>query len=192
MSRLGKKPIKIPPSVTVTFKNTQDGTEITASGPKGTDSYIIKNELFSVENINNELIIKPKKTKDTDYDERTIKALWGTSRSHLQNLIDGVSKGFVKELEIQGLGFKAELIDGKNLKLFLGYTNPIIINAPEGIKFEVNKNIIKVSGINKNKVGQVAGQIRKLREPDPYKWIGVRYVDEKLIKKIGKKLATTK
>lgn len=191
MSRLGKKPIKIPPEVTVTIKDLKNGTELIAKGPKGTDSYSIKHDYFTVENINSNLVIKPKKG-DVGRNEKIINSLWGTYRSHLQNLIKGVVNGFVKELEIQGLGFKAELVDGKNLKLFLGYTNPIIIKAPEGIKFEVNKNIIKVSGINKDKVGQIASQIRKLREPDPYKWIGTRYIGEKLIKKLGKKLAATK
>lgn len=191
MSKLGKKPIKIPPETTLTIKNLKKGIKVTAKGPKGTDSYIIKHDFFVLENANNHLIIKPKK-QDSNYDEKIINPLWGTYRSHLQNLIQGVTTGFVKSLEIQGLGFKAEIVDGKSLKLFLGYTHPIIIKPPEGINFEVNKNIIKVNGINKERVGQVAGKIRKLREPDPYKWIGVRYVGEKLIKKAGKKLATSK
>lgn len=191
MSKLAKKLIKVPQGVNVEIKEGKE-TIIYAKGPKGDNSYIIKMGDFNVKmNKDKSSIGIEPKTSNLKSINKQVKALWGTYWSNINNLIQGVSLGYVKELEIQGLGFKAEIINN-DLKLNIGYTNPIIIKTKLGIKFETNKNVIKVIGVDKQQVGEIANKIRRLREPDPYKWVGVKYVGETLIKKLGKKLATTK
>lgn len=193
MSRIGKRPIKIEEGVEVEIKKIGNFIKIKARGPKGENEYTISHPGFKVEKDEktNEIKIIPN-YKNLEKLPVQIKALWGTYRAHINNLIKGVKDGFSKELEIKGLGYKAEIINGKDLKLFIGYSHPVIVECPEGIKFSVKKNIIKVEGIDKEKVGQVSAKIRKLREPDPYKHVGIKYVGEKLQKKLGKKLAAAK
>jgi len=124
-----------------------------------------------------------KQTKQTN-------AFWGMTRALLFNMVYGVVSGYEKKLEIQGVGYRAA-VDGKDLNLSMGFTHPVKIKAPEGINFLVEKNIVTVSGINKELVGHIASKIRKVRPPEPYKGKGIRYLGEVVRKKAGKKAATT-
>jgi large subunit ribosomal protein L6 len=180
MSRVGKKPIEIPKGVYVELKDN----EILVKGPKGELKKKIPTEI-GVEIKEGKIFLSPKiETKKT-------KSLWGLTRSLVSNLIKGVVEGFEKKLEIQGIGYRAEL-KGENLILYLGFAKPIEFKIPEGIKISVEKNIITVSGIDKELVGQTAAKIRKIKEPDPYKGKGIRYLGEKIKLKPGKKVAAAK
>jgi len=181
MSRIGKKEINIPDSVEVTL----EGNKLKTKGPKGEDFLIVKDgfKIDIKDNILSVIPIAEKQKKDTS-------AQWGTLRALINNLIIGVEKGFEKQLEIQGVGYKAEL-DGSNLNLKLGHSHPIILSIPEGLDVKVEKNIITINGISKEKVGQFAALIKFKRPVEPYKGKGVRYVGEKVLRKAGKKVATT-
>lgn len=180
MSRVGKKPIEIPKGVLVEIREN----EILVKGEKGQLKKKIPSEI-GVEIKEGKIFVFPKvQTKKT-------KALWGLTRSLISNLIEGVTKGFEKKLEIVGLGYRAEL-KGKDLILYVGYANPIEVKAPEGITFSLDKNVITIFGLDKELVGQTAANIRKIKEPDPYKGKGIRYLGEKIKLKPGKKVATTK
>jgi len=177
MSKIGKKPIPIPEGVEVSLK---EGV-IEIKGEKG----ILKKEinpLISVKIENGLIKVAPKK------ETKNIKALWGTERALIANMIEGVTKGFEKELEIEGTGYGAKL-EGKVLKLSLGFSHLVEFKVPEDIAIEVNQNRIKVSGIDKQKVGEIAAQIRRLKPPEPYKGKGIRYVGEVIRRKAGKKAA---
>lgn len=180
MSRVGRKPIEIPRGVLVEIKDN----EILVKGEKGQLKKKIPSEI-GVEIKEGKIFVFPK------IESKKTKALWGLSRSLIANLIEGVTKGFEKKLEVVGLGYRAEL-KGKELVLYVGYANPIIVKAPEGINFSLDKNIITVSGIDKELVGQTAAMIRKVKEPDPYKGKGIRYLGEEIKLKPGKKVVTTK
>ncbi|MBI5230306.1 MAG: 50S ribosomal protein L6 [Candidatus Magasanikbacteria bacterium] len=175
MSRVGKKPIQIPPGVTVTIKDA----EVMVKGPKGmltlhAHPHISITQDAGVLNIT---------VQDPDLvDDR---ALWGLHGSLVRNMIDGVVNGFEKSLEVSGVGFKAA-VKGKNLELSLGFSHPIVFSIPEGITIAVEKEIIKVSGIDKAAVGQTAALIRALKKPEPYKGKGIKYVDEIVHRKAGK------
>jgi len=146
----------------------------------------IKKPVLKIDIKDNVLFVIPipeKEKKDTS-------AQWGTLRALINNLIKGVEKGFEKQLEIQGVGYKADL-DGSNLNLKLGHSHPIILSIPEGLDVKVEKNIITISGISKEKVGQFAALIKFKRPVEPYKGKGVRYVGEKVLRKAGKKVAST-
>lgn len=178
MSRIGKKPILIPQGVEVKI----EGQIIKVLGPKGELSQEIRPEI-KVEIKEGKLFVLPKlETKKT-------KAFWGSIRAILANLIKGVTEGYEKKLEIEGLGFKAQL-SGDTLLLYVGFSHPVEIKAPAGIKFSVDKNIITISGIDKEKVSQTAAIIRKVKPPEPYKGKGIRYLGEKIRKKMGKKAVT--
>ena len=179
MSRIGKKPIVIPDDVTVSI---EDGV-IIVKGPKGE----LKRE-FS-----DEVEIKV----DGDQVVRTVRkntkrafTLWGTYSSHIQNMIEGVSKGFEKKLQLEGIGYRAAL-QGSDLNLSLGFSHPVVVKPPDGVNYQVDKNIITVSGIDKEKVGNDAARIRALRKPEPYKGKGIRYEGEVVMRKAGKKMAGT-
>lgn len=175
MSRLGKKPINIPPEVKIDIKENK----IWVKGPKG--ELVQKLPLcVQVEVKNNELKVSVKNPK-----EKKEKAFWGLYWALTRNMIQGVSKGYQKNLEIQGIGYKASKEKDK-LILQLGYSHPVEFKIPQGIEVEVEKNIIKVKGIDKQKVGQTAAEIRKLRPPDPYKGKGIRYQGEQVKLKPGK------
>lgn len=180
MSKIGKKPILISENT----KATLEGETIIVEGPKG----ILKKEIspeIEVKIEGGKIFVFPKiKTKKT-------KALWGTTRQIIFNMIEGVTKGFEKKLEIEGLGYKAYL-EGENLILEVGFSHPVKIEKPEGIKFQVEKNIISVSGIDKELVGQMAAKIRAVKEPDPYKGKGIKYLGEVIRRKAGKKAIATK
>lgn len=175
MSRIGKKPIQIPEGVDVKI----DGNQVKVKGPKGELSLNLPSVL-KVELKDKDLICSPQKeTKQTS-------ALWGSHRALLANMIEGVSSGYQKQLEIEGVGYTAVLED-RDLVLKLGFSHPIRIKAPEGIKFKVERNTISVSGIDKALVGQVAAKIRAQRKPEPYKGKGIHYVGEVIRHKAGKK-----
>ena len=175
MSKIGKKPILIPQGVKVEIKENK----IKVEGPKGKLEKNIPPEI-DVQIKEGIILVFPKsKTKKA-------KALWGTMRQIISNMIEGVTKGFEKKLEIEGLGYRASLV-GDELVLEVGFSHPVKIKKPEGINFSVEKNIISVSGIDKELVGQVAANIRKVRPPDPYKGKGIRYFGEVIRKKAGKK-----
>lgn len=179
MSRVGKQPIQIPEGVEVKL----DNDFVIVKGSKGE----LKNEIRS--EIKVEIKDKEIKLKPVKFHKGT-QALWGTYRSHIANMIEGVTKGFEKKLEIQGVGYRANL-EGKDLVLSLGFSHPIKMKAPEGIEFKVEKNAITISGIDKQLVGQVAAEIRSKRKPEPYKGKGIRYEGEVVRRKAGKKVVGT-
>ncbi|MCK4781973.1 50S ribosomal protein L6 [Candidatus Parcubacteria bacterium] len=178
MSRIGKKPIEIPDKVEIKIESQK----VIVKGPKG--------ELFRV--IPNEIKVDVKDGKvfvATQLATKKAPALWGLIRALIANMLIGVTDGFQKELEIQGIGYQASL-EGSDLVLKVGFSHSVKVDCPEGIEFLVNKNIISIKGIDKGLVGQVAANIRKIRPPEPYKGKGIRYVGEIVRRKVGKKAAT--
>ncbi|MCD6528368.1 50S ribosomal protein L6 [bacterium] len=179
MSRIGKKPIKIPEGVEVEIKDQ----EVVVKGPKGELVRQIPSEI-KVEKKEDLLFVNPK----VDIKKaKKVKALWGLYRTLIANMIIGVTEGFEKKLEIEGLGYKAALV-GDELELKVGFTHPVKIKKPEGINFSVEKNVISVSGIDKEKVTQTAAKIRSVSPPEPYKGKGIRYQGEIIRRKAGKKV----
>lgn len=175
MSRLGKNPIGIPSGVEVTLA---DGV-LSVKGPKGTLSQPVKDAV--------KIVIEPGQVVLTPANEsKQAAALWGTYASILMNLIEGVTKGYEKKLEIEGVGYRAEA-SGNKLKLNVGFSHPVEMEAPEGISVAVEKSEITISGIDKHAVGQFAANVRKVKEPEPYKGKGIRYQGEYIIRKQGKK-----
>ena len=159
MSRIGKKPVVIPDGVEVKI----DGQVVTAKGPLGTETVELREEV-TVKVENNEIIVDIK-----DHNDRKSRALWGLSRTLVNNAVEGVKHGFTKKLEIQGVGYRANM-EGSNLNLVLGYSHPVLVTPPEGIKISVEANTkITVTGSNKQMVGDVAAEIRGKRPPEVYK-----------------------
>jgi len=176
MSRIGKNPVEIPDGVAVDIV----GKLVTAKGKLGQLSLELVDEV-EVLNQDNLISVKPKD------DSMTARKMWGTTRSNIQNLVVGVSQGFTKELEITGVGYRAQ-IQGKDLVLQLGFSHDVIHPIPEGIEIKcADQTHIAVSGTDKQKVGQTAAVIRGYRPPEPYKGKGVRYAGEYIIRKEGKK-----
>ena len=176
MSRIGKKPVSVPQGVTASV----DGQTVTAKGPKGELRFAVNDEVL-VKLENGEISVEP---RDQSKDARS---KWGMSRSQIENILTGVKDGFERRLEIQGVGYRAAM-QGKNLQLSLGFSHEVVYEAPEGITLACPKPTeITVSGIDKQKVGQVAAEIREYRQPEPYKGKGVRYAGEKVFRKEGKK-----
>ena len=176
MSRIGKKPIPVPSGVTVSF---EEGS-VQVKGPKGTMRQVVPSQV-RFEQENGEIVAYPVREND-----RTLAKFHGLARSLVANAVHGVSEGFKKELDIVGIGYRAE-VSGKTVVFSLGYSHPIVFDIPSGIDIAVDKQThIVVSGIDRQKVGQVAANIRSLRKPDPYKQKGVRYTGEVLKKKVGK------
>jgi len=178
MSRIGKQPIQVPENVEVKI----EGNLVIVKGPKGELKNQIRQEIKAKIEENNVKLRPAILNKETQ-------ALWGTYRALIANMIEGVTNGFEKKLEIIGVGYKAELKD-KNLVLNLGYSHPIEMEAPEGIEFKTERNTIIVSGIDKQLVSQIAANIRAKRKPEPYKGKGVRYEGEIVRRKAGKKAVT--
>lgn len=180
MSRIGKKPISVPKGVEVKV----DGSNVTVKGPKGSLSQKIYHELNIEVKDGEVLIVRPN-------DNRVNKAQHGLARTLVSNMVQGVSEGFRRSLQIIGIGYRVAA-DGQGLELALGFSHPVKVQPIEGITFEVEvdnrakTNKLHVLGIDKQKVGQVAANIRSLRPPEPYKGKGVRYIDEVIIKKAGK------
>ena len=176
MSRIGRKPIPVPSGVTVTVEPEL----VTVKGPKGELSERINRDI-TVTQDGDQIVV----TRPTDRGEH--RALHGLTRSLVANMVEGVTDGFTKTLEIQGVGYRAQL-KGKNLELALGYSHPVNIDAPEGIEFEVPMPTkIVVKGISKQAVGEIAANIRKQRKPEPYKGKGIRYEGEYVARKVGKR-----
>ncbi|MBF0275973.1 MAG: 50S ribosomal protein L6 [Nitrospinae bacterium] len=176
MSRVGNQPISVPTGVEINIS----GENITVKGAKGSLSHVIPQEIV-IEKDNALLNVKRAN------EERKSRELHGLTRTMVNNMILGVTQGFEKKLKIVGVGYRSTA-KGKDLEMQLGFSHPVLIKAPEGITFDVAKdNTITVMGINKQSVGQVAADIRKLRKPEPYKGKGVMYTDERIIRKAGKK-----
>lgn len=175
MSRIGKNPIQIPEKVEV---KVNDGL-IVVKGEQGELKQKIHPQVL-VEIEDKQVVIKIKNDKD-----KLQKSLWGTTRQLINNMILGVTQGFEKKLEVNGVGYRVQL-NGKLLVLNVGYSHPVEFKVPDGIDISVEKNIITVSGIDKQLVGETAAQIRKVRKPEPYKGKGIKYVDEVIRRKMGK------
>ncbi|HSE60672.1 MAG TPA: 50S ribosomal protein L6 [Candidatus Saccharimonadales bacterium] len=174
MSRIGKLPIQIPSGVTITV----DDQNVTVVGPKGT----LTQFLLPLVKINIEDNVA---TVTRDNEEQTARANHGLMRALLNNMVTGVTKGFERKLELNGVGFRVSG-GGQALDFALGFSHPVKYQAPEGIQLTVEKNLITVAGIDKQKVGQVAAEIRALKKPEPYKGKGIKYVDEVILRKAGK------
>lgn len=175
MSRIGKRPINIPENVEVRI----DAQEVTIKGPRGELQKKVRPEI-KVESREGKIFVSPQvETKKTE-------ALFGLTRVLLSNMIEGVTEGYEKKLQIDGLGFRV-LLEGEDLVLHVGLSHPVKIKAPRDIKFSVEKNIITVSGIDKELVAQTAVNIRKVKPPEPYKGKGIKYVGEIIRRKVGKK-----
>lgn len=202
MSRIGKMPVTVPSGTTVTV----NGQTVTAKGKQGELSLVLPEVITPALN-ENELVVTPRKdlieaaeAKIKAVKERgrkvptmaevldsTARTQWGTARANVANMVHGVSEGFKKELELKGVGYRAQM-QGKNLKLALGYSHDVIYETPEGIKIEApSATEVIVSGPDKAQVGQAAAEIRKWRPPEPYKGKGIRYKDEYVRRKEGKK-----
>ena len=176
MSRIGRKPIPVPEAVTIELAPGQ----VAVKGPKGELSQQLAPEMKVEQEDGTVKVSRP-----TDRGEH--RALHGLTRSLIANMVEGVTAGFEKRLEIQGVGYRAAL-KGKNLELALGYSHPVSVEPPEGIEFEVPQPTeVIVRGIDKQLVGQVAADIRKRRPPEPYKGKGIRYRDEHVMRKVGKR-----
>lgn len=175
MSRIGKRPIPIPPKVSITI----DGQKVTVKGPKGELSRVLPTGV-DVTQENDMLLVKRQN------ESRLARERHGLCRTLVANMVEGVSQGFQRKLEIQGVGYRAQ-VQGRNLTLNVGYSNPVQIAPPEGIQFAVENNTnVLVSGIDKEIVGNVAAQVRGVRPPEPYKGKGIRYAGEMIRRKAGK------
>ena len=174
MSRIGKLPIPVPSGVDVSI----NGREVTVKGPKGQLQRTFKGVTFA--QADGSVTVTP------DSMSRTDRSLWGLGRTLLNNMVVGVSQGFTRELEINGVGYRAA-VKGKEVEFNLGYSHPINFPMPDGVTIEVDKQtLVKVSGISKEAVGQTAAKIRSLCPPEPYKGKGVKYVGEYIRRKVGK------
>lgn len=177
MSRIAKKPILLPPKTTATFA---DGV-MTIKGPLGELKKIFKDDI-SVTLENNSIILSP--TRET----LRAKALWGTYASHVRNMIAGVNKPYERKLIVEGIGFKAD-VKGKDLVMALGFSHPVVLAIPADLKVTTEKNNVAISGVNRESVGQFAAAVRSMKKPEPYLGKGIRYFDEVIRRKQGKKAA---
>src|ERR1700710_746820 len=176
MSRIGKQPISVPSGVTIAIEPER----VTVNGPKGELSERINRDI-NVEQVEDQVLV----TRPTDRGEH--RALHGLTRTLVANMVEGVTAGFEKRLEIQGVGYRAQL-RGRDLELALGYSHAVPVKAPEGIEFEVPQPTrVVVRGISKQQVGEMAAFIRKQRPPEPYKGKGIRYEGEYVARKVGKR-----
>ena len=178
MSRIGKQPIPLAEKVEVTIKHGR----VTVRGPKGELTRLIHPSI-EVTQQEQDIVVRPKNSQGTS-------ALWGLTRSLVFNMTKGVTEGFQKKLEIEGVGYKAQ-VQGETIVLSLGFSHPVEHAIPQGITINVEGNAIEVSGIDKALVGQVAANIRASKKPEPYKGKGIHYVGEHIRRKAGKKAATT-
>ena len=177
MSRIGKKPVAMPSGVSASV----EGQTLTVKGPKGTLSMQLLDDLVKYEIAEGEIRVTPL------VDAQRNRAAWGMQRTNVQNLVTGVTEGFSKVLEITGVGYRAQA-QGKNLKLQLGYSHDVNVAVPEGLEVKTPDNTtVEISGIDKQKVGQVAAEIRRWRKPEPYKGKGIKYRGEYIFRKEGKK-----
>ncbi|PIT97958.1 MAG: 50S ribosomal protein L6 [Candidatus Andersenbacteria bacterium CG10_big_fil_rev_8_21_14_0_10_54_11] len=178
-SRIGKQVIPLPDGVTVAV----DGQRVTITGPKGELSYTV-HPLIVPSVADGSLTVAPR-PHVTGREGKHLSALWGTSRARLRNIVAGVNEGFVKRLELHGVGYRAA-IKGAALELTVGYSHAVTVEPPAGITFSLENDVIVVSGIDAVLVGQVAANIRAVRKPEPYKGKGIRYAGEYVRRKVGK------
>lgn len=176
MSRIGRKPVVVPPSVQIEIK----GTYVRVKGPKGQLEYTFPQDVEITQDKGAILVGRSS-------DLSPYRSLHGTVRAIIANMVTGVSEGFHRQLEVNGVGYRAELKD-KNLVLYLGFSHPVVVEPPEGISFEVDARTrqIKVIGSDKQQVGQVAANIREVRPPEPYQGKGIKYIEETIRRKAGK------
>ncbi len=175
MSRIGKMPIAIPSGITV---SVAENNKVTVKGPKGELSRVLPSQMTIKQEDGSITVERPD-------DEKENRALHGLTRTLINNMVVGVSEGYTKTLEINGVGYRAAK-QGKTLTLNLGYSHPVVMEDPEGIETKVEDNKIVVSGIDKEKVGQYAAVIRDKKRPEPYKGKGIKYIDEVIRRKVGK------
>ena len=176
MSRIGKQPIAVPDGVTATL----DGQSVKVKGPKGELDFVANDEVTLTQE-DGQITVAP---RDQSKDARS---KWGMTRTIVANMVEGVTKGFERKLEINGVGYRAQM-QGKDIKLSLGFSHDVVHSIPEGITAQVTKPTeIVLSGIDKQAVGQVAANIREYRPPEPYKGKGVKYAEERIVRKEGKK-----
>ena len=175
MSRIGKKPVILPSGVTAVKKDLT----LTVTGPKGTLVLPLHPKVEVT--VSDKEILVDVKAKENKKE----KALWGLFRALIQNLVDGVTKGFEKKLEVIGVGFKVA-VQGTKIVMSLGFSHPVEMEIPKGITATADKNIITISGADKQQVGQFTSEIRELKKPEPYKGKGIKYIDEVIIRKAGK------
>jgi large subunit ribosomal protein L6 len=179
MSRVGQQPIPVPSGVEVSI----DGRRVVVKGPKGSLEHEVPERITLAQEGAELVVTRPD-------DERESRALHGLTRSLVNNMVVGVSEGFVRELEIVGVGYRAQAQGSGKLELQVGFSHPVSVEAPEGVTFEVPAPTrIIVRGADKQQVGEVAANIRKVRKPEPYKGKGIRYVDERVLRKAGKSAA---
>jgi large subunit ribosomal protein L6 len=174
MSRVGKQPVALPTGVTITV----DASSIVVAGPKGTLSQFTMPGIVVTQE--GEFILVTRTSEDA-----VVRAKHGLMRALVQNMVTGVSAGFTRKLEINGVGYKA-IPEGTNIRFALGFSHPVIFKIPEGISITVEQNNVLVSGISKQEVGQVAAEIRSLKKPEPYKGKGIKYAEERIVRKAGK------
>lgn len=175
MSRIGKAPVSVPSGVTVNIS----GQDVEVKGPKGTLSQTLPAPITVTQEGNELVVARPD-------DHRKSRSLHGLSRSLVNNMVVGVTEGYTIKMEIFGVGYRVQL-KGKNMEFALGYSHPVLIEAPEGITFAVDGNTkFSITGIDKQQVGQIAANIRRLRKDDPYKGKGIRYEGEQIRRKVGK------
>ncbi|SNY93996.1 LSU ribosomal protein L6P [Cohaesibacter sp. ES.047] len=176
MSRIGKKPVAVPEGVTATI----DGKTVKAKGPKGELTFVLCDDV-NAKMTDDGILVEPRNKS------KTARSLWGMSRTQISNILSGVSAGFEKKLDINGVGYRAQM-KGNDLSLALGFSHDVLYEVPEGVTVACPKPTeIVVSGIDKQAVGQVAAEIRDYRPPEPYKGKGVKYSDEFIFRKEGKK-----
>ncbi len=176
MSRIGKKAVVIPDGVTATV----EGNTIKTKGPKGELEFVANDEVI-VELKDGEIAVSPRD------DSKVARSKWGMSRTMIQNIVDGVHQGYERKLEISGVGYRAAM-QGKNIQLALGFSHDVVYEVPEGISASTPKPTeIVLTGIDKQQLGQVASEIRQYRKPEPYKGKGIKYAEETIVRKEGKK-----
>lgn len=180
MSRIGKKPIAIPEKVKVVIK----GDKISVLGPLGEISRFFPPLGVKITTDGKFLNLAPERNS------KQVLSLWGTYAAHFNNMIEGVLKGYEKKLLIEGVGYRFQ-VEGTNVKLSIGYSHPVIIPLPQGVKAVAEKNLMTITGIDKDAVTQFAATVRGMKKPEPYKGKGIRYDGEVIRRKAGKKLATT-
>ena len=181
MSRVGKQAIAIPAGVTVIAVIGDSGTTVTVKGPRGELQRLFRSNI--VITVGEDKVTLAPKNPETEG------ALWGTYASHIKNMVAGVVSGFTKQLAIEGIGYKGN-VAGQTLTLNVGFSHPVMITAPAEVEITLEKNILTVSGPSKEAVGQFAASVRAIKPPDPYKEKGIRYSDEKITRKPGKKVVS--
>ena len=177
MSRIGRQPIEIPQGVSVTI----EGSHVSVKGPKGELERRIRPEIEASLS-DNVITVAPKKGA------RKPEAMWGLTRSLIANMVQGVAVGYEKKLEIEGVGYRAE-VTGDGITLNMGFSHPVVVKAPENVAFSIDNNVITVSGPDKEKVGQFASSIKKVKPVEPYKGKGIKYEGEYVRRKLGKRAA---